>query len=84
MVADPPTRLITNGHSSGSTLTKSRSVSKGERPRSLVRRVTSYGKKSATQRCTRKQSNCLRKADGGAGSLHEEINSANRETLCQT
>lgn len=30
MVVDPPTRLITNGHSSGSTLTKSKSVRKGE------------------------------------------------------
>jgi hypothetical protein len=37
MVVDPPTRLITNGHSSSNMLTKSKSVRKGERFRSLVR-----------------------------------------------
>ncbi len=40
MVADPPTRLITNGHSSGNTLAKTKSERKGERFRSLVRPIT--------------------------------------------
>jgi hypothetical protein len=30
MVDDPPTRLITNGYSSGKTLAKTKSVRKGE------------------------------------------------------
>ena len=40
LVADPLTRLITKGHSSGSTLTKSKSERKEERFRSLVRSYT--------------------------------------------
>jgi hypothetical protein len=40
MVDDPPTRLTTNGHSSGKTLTKNKSERKGERLRSLVRLST--------------------------------------------
>ncbi len=40
MVDDPPTRLVTNGYSSGSTLAKTKSERKGERFRSLVRPIT--------------------------------------------
>ena len=40
MVADPLTRLITNGYSSGNTLAKTKSERKEERFRSLVRPIT--------------------------------------------
>ncbi len=40
MVADPLTRLITNGHSSSNMLTKSKSERKEERFWSLVRPIT--------------------------------------------
>lgn len=39
MVDDPPTWLITNGYSSSNMLTKSKSMRKGERFRSLVRMI---------------------------------------------
>jgi hypothetical protein len=83
MVVDPPTRLTTNGHSSSNMLTKNKSERKGERLRSLVRKVTSYGK-NKPYRGVRKSNNCLGKQGGCAGFSIERINGENRETLCKT
>ncbi len=63
MVADPPTRLITNGYSSGKTLAKTKSERKGKRFRSLVRPYTKAVKdkphRNVRKRYTPAEGGCL-------------------------
>ncbi len=83
MVANPPTRLLSNGHSSGYTLTTVTSERKGERFQSLVR-PTTKAVKDKPHRNVRKNNftACGRRA--AARVLHGEIKVAIPETLCKT